>query len=78
MAGFLDRVVTVSTIHFQLTRVKLVAKRDRLLRSVTYVDDRGMDRSEQTSRQISAHQQRSTNQTECELVDPVWEKKVLH
>ena len=78
MTGFLDCVVAVSTVHFQLTCVQLMAERDRLLRPVTDVDDRGMDRGEQTSRQISAHQQRSTNQAENELVDPIWEKKVLH
>lgn len=50
MTCFLDRVMTVSTIQFQLTGMKFVRKRDRLLRSVPNIDDARMDRSEQTCR----------------------------
>ena len=52
---FFDRVMTITTIKFQLTRVQLVTERNRLFRLVANVNDRWMDRSEKTGRQVTSN-----------------------
>ena len=55
MSCSLDCVVAVATIKLQLPSVQLVAERHWLFGLVADVDDRWMDRSEQTGRKIATN-----------------------
>ena len=70
--------MAVTTIHFQLTCVKLVAKRDRLLGLMPNVNDLWIDRRKQTRRQVTAHNHSRQRGQYRELVNPAREMKLLH
>ena len=78
MSGALDRVVAITTVQLQLACVKLMTERDRLFGLVTNVDDRWVDCSEQTSREVATNRDRSQCCEQREFVNPSWEMKLLH
>ena len=78
MAGFLDRVVAVTTVHLQLASVQFVTERNWLLRLMAYVNDRRMDRREQTGRQVTTDCQRSDGRQSGKFINPSGKVELLH
>ena len=78
VARSLDRVVAITAVQFQLAGVDLVTERHWLLGLMPDIDDRGVDRGEQTGREITAHGQSDQNDQDRKLVNPSWKMKLLH
>ncbi len=78
MSRALNCVVAVATIQLQLASMELVTERHRLLRLMSDIDNRRMDRCEQTRRQVTTDRDRRKRREQCKLVNPSREMKLLH
>ena len=55
-----------------------MAKRYRLIRSVTHIHNVRVDSGKQARCQVSGRQRTATQQHQRESVNPIWEMKLLH
>ena len=78
MSGIEDGVVTVATIHSQLTRVNRVAKRYRLFRFVADIQRFGIRHQAAHRKRIDASARRSSTKNQEKRINPTRKKKPLH
>ena len=78
MTSFINRVMTIATIQFQLPHVQLMAVWDGLFGRVPYIDYFRVNACEQTSSQVARDEGSTAKHHQREFVDPVWKEKLLH
>lgn len=75
---FVDGIVTVAAIHFELARMESVTKGNGLLRSIARVEGNRASRAEEQHAGVSPTPCDQHAEQSQELIGPPWEQESLH